>query len=330
MLDALKKKGITEVVSFYLTRLNSNDFMYLYNQHVTSSNKLEKTLYNAVYQGYNSNVSALMDFFSELKQGVVFESQKEVADVCGVGNNSVENFIFSLLKEPSLSETGTKTVLRNRLKAGFDLASIYGFSKFQLYMKNSLSCIRDIKVLRISGAVYKTLINLPEGYDEAKLSRYQRYLWRINTIPLSRVLRLGTFLEMRKWKSDLDFIHFLYAFLMDEMKYEVVPKHDKDAIEKEARALEEKEKKKEQERQYKEQAAETKLRVEYIKKYGLVEGKRLFEEAKSKGLLDISADEVKPKKTAKSSSASKNKSDTASVVGSDAAKAFLTWISSDK
>lgn len=329
--DSFKKAGITEVVSFYLTRLNSADFQYLYNAHVTSQNKLSKNLYTAVYQGYNSNVSAVMDLFTELRNGVVFESSREVADVCGVGNNSVENFVLSLLKPPSQSEQGTKTVLKNRLKAGFDLASVYGFGKLHSYMVNCVSCLRDVKVLRVSGAVYKNLINLPNGYDEAKLARYQRYIWRLNEIPLSRILRLAIFLEAKlSWNRDLDFIHFIYAYLSDEMRYEVKPYQDKTLAEKELQAKIEREEKKERERQQEEEKYELNVRLDYIKKYGVIEGKRLFEQDKQMGLISYNPEKESKKTGTTKKSSAKAKISGTELSGADAAQAFLTWVSSDK
>lgn len=329
--DSFKKKGITEVVSFYLNRLNSADFQYLYNAYVTPQNKLSKNLYTAVYQGYSSNVSAIMDLFTELRNGTTFESQKDIADVCGVGNNSVENFVFSLLKQPSLSEQGTKIVLKNRLKAGFDLASVYGFGKLQNYMRNCVSCLRDIKVLRVSGVVYKTLINLPDGYDEAKLARYQRYIWRLNEIPLSRILRLGLFLDERlSWTNDLDFIHFIYAYLLDEMRYEVKPYQDKTLAEKELQAKIEREEKKERERRQEEEKYELSVRLDYIKKYGVIEGKRLFEQDKQMGLISYNPEKESKKTGTTKKSSAKAKISGAELTGAEAAQAFLTWVSSDK
>lgn len=318
---ALKNKGVSEVYQYYLTSLRSADFSYLYNKHVQKNNKLTKQLYDFVYQGYNSSISSLMDLFEELKRGTEFQSRKDISEVCGVGGNSVESFIFSMLKDPPSTEVGMKTVLRNRLKAGLDLASIYGYNRFQNYLSSCLSSLIDLKVLLISGEIYKKVINLPDGYNESKLVKYQRFLWRIKPIPMTRFLRLATFLEGEKWSCELNLMKFIYSYLLDAIRYEVKPYLTKTSIEDEYIAAKRKEDAEKAAAKLEEEKWETQRRLEYIHKYGIVRGRELFEAEKKRGIPEN-------KQSAKKSSANKNNNKASSNIddAKEAAAMFREFI----
>lgn len=322
---ALKNKGVTEVYQYYLTSLRSADFAYLYGKHVTKNNKLTKQLYDFVYQGYNSNISALMELFEELQRGTEFQSRKDISEVCGVGGNSVESFIFSMLKDPPSTEMGTKTVLKNRLKAGLDLVSIYGVKRFQSYLSACLSSFIDLKMLLISGTIYKKVINLPKGYDEAKLIKYQRFIWRIKPIPTTRLLRLANFLQQKSWTNELDFVRFVYGYLLDAIRYEVLPYMTKTTVEDEYIIAKRKEEEAAKEAAIEEAKWETQRRLEYIKKYGIIRGRELFEQEKQRGVS--SSKSVKSDKGAKSSSAKKgSKNFTGNESADEAAAMFRELI----
>ena len=213
-------------LDFYVSSLRKDDMLYLYTQLVPSENRLTKQMYDYVAQSYSGDVSATLQLFKALGNGATFNNRKEIADICGIGGNSIESFIISLLKPPSQTERGLKIVMKNRMRAGYELSQIYKWGTFYSYMQNTLSVFIDIKLLCISGSVYKRLSNLPEGYDENKISRKQRYLWRLKEIPLSRLVRLKFMLGNERWKSDLDFLGFLYTYIKDLVSYEVLNKED--------------------------------------------------------------------------------------------------------
>ena len=117
---------------------------------------------------------------------------------------------------------GLKTVLRLRIKAGIDLGETLTYPTFYNYLKNGVDSCIDIKMLQISGIIYKEIKGLPEGYDEKKLSKYQRYLYKITEIPMSSFLRLANQLkECDRWKEELDFISYN---VMKEIDDEMVSK----------------------------------------------------------------------------------------------------------
>lgn len=307
--EEVKKAGITEIVAFYLNVLRSADFRFLYDKAVTPKNKLTKQLYDFVYQSYNGNIPAVMELFDALSMGREFSTRTEIAETIGIGGNSVENFIYSLLKPPSTSDKGLKVVLKNRIKAGLDLLDTYKIAQFQNYMRSCISCFIDLKMLSISGVLHKKIFNLPEGYNEKKLIKYQRFFWRIKEIPMTRILRLSYHLENKAWTSDLDFLRFIYGFVLDSMAHEVVPfipetsPVDDYVKQKE---LENKQKQKE-ELEYQKYVKEQ--RIEYIKRFGLIRGRELFNQeiAVSDGKLTKA-----PVKRAKSTGSGKGQAKTAS------------------
>lgn len=212
--DSLRKKN--GVFDFYITYLRKNDFIFLYDAFVAQDKRLSKVLFDYVLQSYSSDIEAVFDLFIELSKGKKIESRKDIADICGIGGNSVESFLISMLKAPPTTAKGLKTVLRNRLRAGLELSEVYSYASFYFRLKNVLVSFIQLKMLMISGVVYKQIYKLPDGYDERSLYKYQRYIWRLKEIPLSRILRLYNALGKSTWKSDLDFLNFVYGYITIE------------------------------------------------------------------------------------------------------------------
>ena len=134
--------------------------------------------------------------------------------VCGASAGSVVHFAMSLLKEKSVSKKGERTVLRNRIREASELADAYGIRSFKGYLLGSVQDILDIKTLYMEGTIYRSVRDLPECYDEKKLSRYNYYFRIIvEEIPYSRILEL--YLELRRcgtWNSRLEMLRFIYDY----------------------------------------------------------------------------------------------------------------------
>lgn len=205
-------------VDFYITRLRRNDFLYLYDYYVPEDNKLTKALYDQVIQSYSNDLDAVFKLFKALKSGEKVENQRDLTAICGVGGNTVENYMLSLLKDPPTTERGTNTVLRNRIKLGVDLGSVYGYSNFWSYAMNCTKSFSDIKMLVISGVVYKRIQKLPDCYNEKRLGKMNRYLWKLKEVPYSSVIRLRYMLSRRKWRNESDFLAFIYNYYYADIK----------------------------------------------------------------------------------------------------------------
>lgn len=205
-------KSLDGVFDFYIMYLGRADMTYLYDGFVTQENKLTKQLYDYVVQSYSSDIESVFELFYRLAAGEEFNSRKDISDVCGLGGNSVESFIFSLLSPLSGSDKGLKKVLSNRIKAGVDLSSTLGVSSMYNFLARSLRLMCELKMLMISGVVYKTVRNLPKSFDEKALMRYQKYIWKLKTIPLSELLKIRSAMGSRVWCQDTEILSFIYRY----------------------------------------------------------------------------------------------------------------------
>ena len=205
-------KDMTGIFDFYINYLRRPDFLYLYDAFTLSDNKLNKQLFDYAVQSYSGDIEAVFELLIHLNQGEKFESRKEIAELCGLGSLSIESYIFTLLKGLSGSDKGLATVIKNRVKAGVELGEAIGFSSMYNFMSRSLLLFCELKMLIMSGIVYKTVRNLPDTFDEKALSRYQKYIWRLKEIPLSDLLRLRQCMGKKVWRSELDFLNFIYRY----------------------------------------------------------------------------------------------------------------------
>lgn len=209
------KEGVSKqkvLFDFYVTYLRRADLVYLYDCLTLSDNKLPTNLFNVVAQNYCGDIESVMNLLISMNKGTKISKKKDITDICGIGGNSTESFIFGLLKPLSGSDKGLKTVIKNRMVAGLDLCDSLGVRRFYNYLCKSLFCFIQIKQLLISGAIYKSIRGLPDTYDEKTLSRYNKFLWRLKEVPLSELLRIRKCVGNKVWKSELDFINFLYCY----------------------------------------------------------------------------------------------------------------------
>jgi len=199
------------VFDFYITYLRRADLLYLHDVFTTQGNILKKRLFDFVASSYSSDIDAVMELMVHLAQGEVFESESDIRDVCGTVGSSIEAFIFSLLKPLSGSDKGLRIVIKNRIQVAMQIAEgNYGF----LYdsMLRSLGLFCQMKMLMISGVVYKDMRNIPDTFDEKALYRYQKYIWRIKEVPMSELLLLIQAMGKIRWSSEIGFMQFIYKY----------------------------------------------------------------------------------------------------------------------
>lgn len=196
----------------YLNYLRKADFIYLYDLYVLEDNKLSSELLNYCIKSYSGDLDSVFKLLESLKSGVAFNSRKEIADVCGIGGLSVESVIFDMLKPLSGSDKGLNRVFKNRLRACKELSESLGYSTFYNFMSRDIRLFCELKMLIISGVVYKKVRGLPDSFDEKALSRYQKYIWRLKEIPMSELLRLKSCMGGKTWRADIDILDFVYRY----------------------------------------------------------------------------------------------------------------------
>lgn len=205
-------KGIEGVFDFYINYLRRNDFIYLYDAFTLSDNKLSKQLFDYVVQGYSGDIDTVFELLMRLNKGEIFDSRRSIIDVCGLGGLSIESFVFSMMKPLSGSAKGLQLVIRNRMRAGLDLGDELGYIRMFNFMSSCIISLCEIKMLMISGVVYKEIRSLPDNYNEKALSRYQKYIWRLNSIPMSDLLLLRSCMGGKAWYRSIDLINFIYSY----------------------------------------------------------------------------------------------------------------------
>ena len=200
------------VFDFYINYLRRIDLLYLYDAFVPQNKRLSKSLFDFVAQGYSSDIDSIFEFLIHINQGDKFETRKDITDILGAGGLTVESYVFQLLKPLSGSADGLKTVVKNRVKLGTDLGELFSWRSFYNMLAKSVLTMIDLKMLIISGVVYKDVRNLPDNFDERRISKYQKYIWRLKELPLSELMRLRVSIGSEAWASDADFFVFVYRY----------------------------------------------------------------------------------------------------------------------
>ena len=203
--DKFKHSSII-VYDYYINFLRANDFVYLYD--VLCKDTLSSGLFTFIRQSYSADVETCMQILKSLSEGVNLKTKKDVTDRFGIGGLTIESYLLNLLAlETSASERGMKTRMKNRVKAGTELAQVFGYSTLHNYLLKTLKDFIAIKELIVSGVVYK---HIDENAD-ANLAKYNRYIYKITDIPMSKFLLLYQAL-MPRWSSELEFFRCLYSY----------------------------------------------------------------------------------------------------------------------
>ena len=306
-------RGIDFVYDFYLPYLNRINMGYLYYDIVSADKRMTTSLYDFVCKNYSRDVDAVMTLFGALAQGYEVKKQTDVTSICGLGSNTIENFVFSLLQDPPTSKRGLDSILKKRLTEVNALAEIYSYHKLYNFALSTVRRILSIKELRISGAVYKRMDSLPAGFDDQHLEKLQKYLWKINKIPTTRILRLYHHLSNCRWSDgDLAFQKTIYTYFLEILNYEVIPKLHFETEEEAQQKEIEKARKELEKARIKDREAEKQFRLKLIQEHGYLKAMQMLKD----GVTSSSVSSKPPKK----------KSDS----GKSSAKAKTLDTSSDK
>lgn len=202
-------KGLLgRVNDIYLSYIRYYDVEYL-----LQGCGLAPKLIDFVSKSYSSDPEQVFILMKELKSGKVIDKRKDIVDLCGISSGSLNSFALSLLKEPPKTDKGKKTIYKNRIGVALELADTYGFSKMRNFLMSCVKDILDIKQLYMVGTIYDRISDLPECYDEKKLSRYNMYLKTIIDIPYSRIMRLYlTLKKCGRWFNGMDMVNFIYQY----------------------------------------------------------------------------------------------------------------------
>lgn len=193
----------------YLSTIRRNDTMFLLQGY-----SLSQKLVDFVSTSYARDPEKIFKLKEQLDAGIEVESQRDVVKLIGASSGSINSFAFLLLAEPPQTEKGLSRVFKKRVQMSVDLINAYGVSTFKNYLTATVRDILYIKLLYTEGVIFKSIKNIPDCFDEKKLSKYNIYLQRIgNDIPYNRISRLYCMLrESGRWYSNRDLLDFLYKY----------------------------------------------------------------------------------------------------------------------
>lgn len=204
----LKMKNIFD---YYITYLNRQNLLYIYDSIVPKSNGLTTQVISYLCSNYSSDIEQIFQLFDALRNGTVIDKPNDVVKCVGIGGNNVESFIFSLLTPISGSERGLKLVKKKRYAQAYATHKALGPKRFYDYYKKTLQDFLEIQMLRLTDEVYDSLIGLDEPYKH--LARYNRYLYKFKELDISSIIRLLSFLP-----TNFDTYISVYTYINDYYK----------------------------------------------------------------------------------------------------------------
>ncbi len=152
----------------------------------------------------------------ELKNGINISKPKDVISLCGESTNSIQKFVMQLLLDVPKTKLFLKRGYKKRVNTLYTLCETFNPRTAYNYIRATIRDILNIKVLYLEGTIYDKIRDLPECYDEVKLSRYNFMLKTISlNIEYEKILSLYNMLTVEgKWYSVQDGISFLYKYYL--------------------------------------------------------------------------------------------------------------------
>jgi len=193
----------------YLSVIRKPEVMFILN-----GLSLSQKVIDFVANTYSMDVDKIFDLREKITQGSEVEKPRDVVRIIGSSGGTVSKFAISLLSNPPTTEKGFKQVLHNRLQTAKDLIDTYDVRSLRNFLNATVKDILDIKTLYTQGIIFKTIRNIPDCYDEKRLSKCNYCLERIATqIPMSRIVRLYCLIQEEKvWSTEKDVLDFIYKY----------------------------------------------------------------------------------------------------------------------
>ena len=210
--DFKEFKGVVRSVNdLYLNTIGHGDVSYLLNGY-----KLSQSVIEFIEKSYYRDPEKVFVLMRELNSGAVVGTNRDVVKICGESTGSVARFAMLLLNEMPSSAQGLKRVYSKRVKLLVDLCESFGTRSTYNFLVATMKDILNIKVLYLQGIIYDSIRDLPEGYDEKKLARYNMYLKRIiQDLTYESILRLYIALSScESWRTPQDGVLFLYDYYL--------------------------------------------------------------------------------------------------------------------
>lgn len=204
------KELFGKVNDIYTPIIRKDDVYYLFKDL-----KLSDKVLGFVASSYAREPESIFTLRDFMNQGEEVNTQRDVVRLIGVSSGNVNSFIMLLLSGKPNTPKGLKKILRTRIQMGKDLCDAYGVSTFRNFLSSALYDMIQIKMLYMQGEIYDDIRDLPDGFDEKKLSKYKYYFDRIKTdFSYNDLMYLYSKLqepENKKWYTVSDMMSFIYS-----------------------------------------------------------------------------------------------------------------------
>lgn len=205
------KSLVPQCNDLYLTLFRRRDIAYLFNKL-----GMPQKLLDFVSGSYSKEPEKVLELRKKIIEGTEVKTQKDIVKLVGVSAGSVNSLVFLLLADPPTTKSGLGRVLKKRVQLAVGLADAYGVVRLRNYLKSVVKDFLEIKTLYMQGVIFNRLKDIPEPFDEGRLSKYSFCLDRITKdIPYKRLVRLSNMLNDSYWSSSSDVIGFLYGYYGD-------------------------------------------------------------------------------------------------------------------
>lgn len=194
--------------AMYMTYLTFSDINYLFYPF-----EIPSKFISFISKTYSRDIENIFKLYDKVLEGYEVDSIKSITEICGNSVGTTQSFVLSLLKIDIPNLKNPKLSLKRKFRELIDLSNAIGSKRLKGFLLSNVKDLIYIKQLYIQADIYDDIKNLPEGYDEKKLSRYQRYLNMIKEIPLQKILSLYTeLLESQEWYKEIDVVQFLFNY----------------------------------------------------------------------------------------------------------------------
>jgi hypothetical protein len=216
-LNFNKEHSDGNINSMYLSRFSKDDFY-----HVLSGKGLSDDTLSFIWTSYYNDIDKFFDIAEHIDSGGTLKTRKDVSDLCGVSATSLQGLSFMLLRDLPKTAKGRKTSLKKVLNLSLLTAEGFGFTKAYYYLLGCLKDFLDIKMLVMQGVVYDRIFEVPQGFDENRLKKNNRYLKSIGRIPYNKLA--GVYLLLNSvgvWRNEKDVTSFIYKLYSREGCFDI-------------------------------------------------------------------------------------------------------------
>lgn len=154
--------------------LEPSDISFLKKEFDLSDTELPQRVITLLQKKYRFEPSAVYNLLDLIKNGEVVTKEKDVINLVGFGNNTLDSFLIYLLQIPSGGALHKRTVsiVYNRLE---NLTSKYSYSTLCAFIGSNLRTLLDVKQLQVRGILRRTSCIIPESYNEKAILRLKRF-----------------------------------------------------------------------------------------------------------------------------------------------------------